>query len=90
VISPVKGIPPNTQLGASSSKDLPSGSDSESDGSEDDSAVKKCRSYKRPRVQWDNVLYFVKGDETTMDEDEMKSQVRAAANKMMEDSMTNH
>jgi hypothetical protein len=60
VISQVKGIPPNTELGASSSKDLPSGSDSESDDSEDDSAVKKCRSYKRPRIQWDNILYFVR------------------------------
>ncbi len=38
-ISPVKGIPPDTGLGASSSKDLPSDSDSESDDSEDDSAV---------------------------------------------------
>ncbi len=75
MIGPVKGIPPNTDLGASSSKDLPSDSDSESDDSEDDSEVKKSRSYTRPRIQLDNVVYFVKGDEATMDEDEMKSQV---------------
>jgi hypothetical protein len=86
VSSLVKGIPPDTYLDASSSKDLPSDSDSESDDSEDDSAVKKCRSCKRQRIHWDNVVYFVKGDEATMDEDEMKSQVRVAANKIMEDS----
>jgi hypothetical protein len=86
VINLVKGIPPNIDLGASSSKDLPSDSDSEPDDSEDDSAVKKCRSYKRQRIQLGNFVYFVKGDEATMDEDEMKSQVRAADNKIMEDS----
>jgi hypothetical protein len=79
VIIPVKGIPPNTDLGASSSKDLPSGSDSESHDSEDDSAVKEPRSYKRQRIQWDSVVYFVMGDKATMDEDEMISQVPATA-----------
>jgi hypothetical protein len=86
MISLVKGIPPNTDLSASSSKDLPSDSDSESDDSEDDSAVKISRSYKRPCIQWDHVVYFVKADEATMDEDEIKSQVQAVANKIMEDS----
>jgi hypothetical protein len=31
------------------------------------------------------MFFFVKGDETTMDEDEIKSKVRAAAKKVMED-----
>jgi hypothetical protein len=50
----------------------------------------KCRSYKRPQIQRVNVVYFVKRDEATMDENEMKSQVRAAAIKIIkfEDNKT--
>ncbi len=84
--SPEKGIPPDTDLGASGSQDLPSDSDPESDESEDNSSRKKSRSYKRPPIEWENVVSFIKGDEATVDEDEMKSKVRAAAKKIMEDS----
>jgi hypothetical protein len=84
--SPEKGIPPDTDFCASSSQDLPSDSDSESDDSENNSSRKKSRSYKRPPIEWENAVSFIKGDEATMDEDEMKSKVRAAAKKNMEDS----
>jgi hypothetical protein len=63
----------------SGSQDLSSDSDAESNESEDISACKKSRSYKRQPIAWENVVSFVKGDEATMDEDEMKSKVRAAA-----------
>jgi hypothetical protein len=63
----------------SGSQDLPSDSDLESNDSEDN---KKSRSYKRPSIEWENVVSFIKGDEATMDEDEMKSKVRAAAKKI--------
>jgi len=69
----------------SESQDL-SDSDADSNDSEDQSACKKSRSYKRPPIEWENVVSFVKGDEATMDEDEMRSKVRAAAQKIMEDS----
>jgi hypothetical protein len=69
----------------SESQDL-SDSDADSKDSEDQSACKKSRSYKRPPIEWENVVSFVKGDEATMDEDEMRSKVRAAATKIMEDS----
>ncbi len=81
--SPEQAIPPDTDLGASGSEELPSDFDSESDDSEDVSSVKKSRSYKRPPIQWANVVYFIKGDEATMDEDEMKSKEQAAANKII-------
>ncbi len=50
----------------SGSQDL-SDSDAESNESEDKSACKKSRSYKRPPIEWENVVSFVKGDEATMD-----------------------
>ncbi len=65
----------------SGSQDLPSDSDLESNDSEDISPCKKSRSYKRPPIEWENVVSFVKEDEAIMDEDEMKSKVRAAAKK---------
>ncbi len=43
---------------------------------EDELPKKKSRSYKRPSIQWEPVLHFVKGDEATHDEDEMKLQIR--------------
>ena len=60
-----------------------SDSDADSNQSEDESACKKSRSYKRPPIEWENVVSFVKGDEATLDEDEMRSKVRAAAQKIM-------
>ncbi len=70
----------------SGSQALPSDSDAESNESENISVCKKSRSYKRPQIEWENVVSFVKGDEATMDEDEMKSKVRAATKNIMEDS----
>ncbi len=60
MLSPEQAIPPDTDLGSSGSKDLPSDFDSELDASKDVSSVKKSRSYKRQQIKWDNVFYFIK------------------------------
>ena len=73
-------------LGAGSSKDPPPPLESESEHSDDELPKKKSKSYKRPRIKWDSVLYFVKGDEATVDEGEMKIQILSAANKIMDDA----
>ena len=44
------------------------------------------RSYKRPRINWETVLQFVKGDEAIMSEDQMRSEVVNAYTKIMQDS----
>jgi hypothetical protein len=62
MISPVKGIPSNTDLDASSSKDLPSDSDSESDDYEDDSAVKNA-DLKSAR-EYNGIMLFILSRET--------------------------
>ena len=45
---------------------------SESEASDDATPKKKSKSYKRLRIKWEPVLFFVKGDEATVDEGEMK------------------
>jgi hypothetical protein len=82
--------PHSPELGASSSKGQPPALDAESEASDDsmDQRVRKVsnKSYKRPRIEWRTVLHFVKGDEATMGEDEMKLRITEAYNKIMEDS----
>ena len=73
-------------LGAGSSKDPPPPLESESEQSDDELPKKKSKSYKRPRINWESVLFFVKGDEATVDEGEMKIQIFSAANKIMDDA----
>jgi hypothetical protein len=84
LLSPMKGILPISGLSANSLQDQPP--DSEYEESENDSTAQKCTSYTRTPIQWKNVIYFVKGDEATMDEDETKSQIQGAANRIMKDS----
>ena len=73
-------------IGAGSSKDPPPPLESESEQSDDELPKKKSKSYKRPRIKWEPVLFFVKGDEATVDEGEMKIQIHQALNKMMDDA----
>ncbi len=67
---------PSPEFSASSSKDrvpvTPNASESD-DG--DDSARKKARKYKRPRVKWDRVVSIAKGAEAEMDDDARKVQI---------------
>jgi hypothetical protein len=63
---------PSPVLGAISSKDPPPPLESESEASDDATPKKKSKSYKRLRIKWDSVLFFVKGDEATVDEGEMQ------------------
>ena len=83
--------PHSPELGASSSKGPPPALDAESEASDDglDKRVRKVSNksyYKRPRIEWRAVLHFVKGDEATMGEDEMKLRITEAYNKIMENS----
>ena len=69
-------------LCASSSKDpLPPPPIAFASESEDDDCPvsKRARQYRRPRVEWDRVLGFAKGDDAVIDEDEMKAQIDKAA-----------
>ena len=77
---------PSPEFGASSSRDrapvTPNASESDDDG--DDSARKKARKYKRPRVKWDSVVSIAKGAEGEMDDDERKAQILQGARAFME------
>ncbi len=74
---------PSPEFGASSSRDLapvtPNASESD-DG--DDSARKKARKYKRPRVKWDIVVSI--GADAEMDDDERKAQILQGVQAFME------
>ncbi len=76
---------PSPEFSASSSKDrvpvTPNASESD-DG--DDSAWKKTRKYKRPRVKWDSVVSITKGADAEMDDDERKAQILQGARAFME------
>jgi hypothetical protein len=58
----------------------------ESDDADDELPKKKSKSYKRPHINWEQVLFLVNADEATVDEGEMKIQILSAANKNMDDS----
>ncbi len=62
VLSPETAIPLDTDLGASGSKDLPSGFDSESDDSEDVSSVKNPGLTNAS--QYDGRMWFILSTET--------------------------
>ena len=67
-------------LGASSSKDPPPPLDAESSDELEDvdllrAIVKSKKSYKRPRIEWREVLCLSKDADATMGEDEMKLQI---------------
>ncbi len=63
-------------LGVSSSKDLPPPLESESSDGEDEVPIPKSKkSYKRPRIEWGEVLCLSKGADATMREDEMRLQI---------------
>ena len=67
---------PSPDLGASSSKDPPPPLDSESSDEEEEVHIPKSKkSYKRPRIEWREVLALSKGDDATMREDEMRLQI---------------
>ena len=67
---------PSPVNGASSSKDPPPPLDAESsDEDEEVSIPKSKKSYKRPRIEWREVLALSKGDDATMREDEMRLQI---------------
>ena len=78
---------PSPETGACSSKDPPPPLQSESADDEDELPVSKRKSgYRRPRVEWREVLRHVKGDEALMGEDDMKLQITQASNQIMEES----
>jgi hypothetical protein len=78
---------PSPDLGASSSKDPPPPLDSESSDEDEEVPIPKSKkSYKRPRIEWREVLALSKGDDATMGEDEMKLLITQAYNQIMEDS----
>ena len=59
---------------ASCSKDRqPVTPDASESNDGDDSAKKKTRKYKRPRILWDRVVSIEKGVEAEMDDDERKA-----------------
>ena len=67
---------PSPDLGASSSKDPPPPLDSESSDEDEEVPIPKCKKYyKRPRIEWREVLALSKGDDATMREDEMRLQI---------------
>ena len=67
---------PSPVNGASSSKDPPPPLESESSDKEEEVPISKSKkSYKRPRIEWREVLALSKGDDATMGEDEMKLQI---------------
>ena len=64
-------------IGASSSKDPPPPLDAESSDEDEEVPIPKSKkSYKRPRIEWREVLALSKGDDATMGEDEMKLQIQ--------------
>ena len=71
-------------LGASSSKDRAPVTPLESESDSDDCGKKKTPKYKRPRVQWNMVHFFVKGADAEMDDDERKLQIEQGARAFME------
>ena len=78
---------PSPETGACSSKDPPPPLQSESADDEDQLPVSKRKSgYRRPRVEWQEVMRHVKGDEALMGEDAMKLQIIQASNQIMEES----
>ena len=59
-------------IGASSSKDSPPPLDAVSlDEDEEVPILKSKKSYKRPRIEWREVLALSEGDDATMGEDEI-------------------
>ncbi len=73
--------------GASNSKEQSPPLPSDSELTQDELPEKKSRQpYMRPRIQWQEVLRFSKGDDAIIEEDEMKLQILQAHNKIMEDS----
>ena len=67
---------PSPDLGASSSKDPPPPLDSESSDEDEEVPIPKSKkSYKRPRIEWREVLCLSKGADATMREDEMRLQI---------------
>ena len=63
-------------IGASSSKDPPPPLDAESSDEDEEVPIPKSKkSYKRPRIEWREVLALSKGDDATMREDEMRLQI---------------
>ena len=78
---------PSPETGACSSKDPVPPLQSESADDEDELSVSKRKSgYRRPRVEWREVMRHEKGDEAVMGEDEMKLQSKPASNQIMEES----
>ena len=78
---------PSPQIEASSSKDPPPPLDAESSDEEVELPFPKSKKgYKRPRIEWREVLCLSKGADATMGEDEMKLQITQAYNQFMEDS----
>ena len=74
-------------IGASSSKDPVPPLDAESSDEDEEVPIPKSKkSYKRPRIEWREVLTLSKGDDATMGEDEMKLLITQAYNQIMEDS----
>jgi hypothetical protein len=72
------------ELGPCSLQHLPPELDSKSD-LPDNETPKKKQNHKRLCIPWQHVLCFLKGDEATMGEDEMKLLITQAYNKIMED-----
>ena len=63
-------------IGASSSKDPPPPLDVESSDEDEEVPIPKSKkSYKRPRIEWREVLCLSTGADATMGEDEMKLQI---------------
>ena len=63
-------------IGASSSKDAPPPLDAESSDEDEEVPIPKSKkSYKRPRIEWREVLCLSTGADATMGEDEMKLQI---------------
>ena len=78
---------PSPETGACSSKDPVPPLQSESADDEDELSVSKRKSgYRRPRVEWREVMRHEKGDGAVMGEDEMKLQSKQASNQIMEES----
>ena len=78
---------PSPDLGASSSKDPPPQLESESSHDEDELPVLKSKKgYRRPRLEWREVIRHRKGNDALRGEDEMKLQITPACNQIMEES----
>jgi hypothetical protein len=72
--------------GASSSKDPLPPLNSDAASSDEELPAKKSKNYKRPRIEWQQVLRFRRGDDAIIAEEEMKHQIHQAHTKIMEDS----